>query len=87
MSACTHLQECPFFNNMMGNMPSIVKALQKIYCAEEFNQCARFLVNQKFIKGYTPRDDSHAREIERAFERLFPNDTDTARKIISELVH
>ncbi len=83
---CPHFLKCPFFNNRMAAMPTVVEQLQRRYCNDDYRQCARYLVNQKFIQGYSPRDEKEASSLERDFDILFPNNIEKAEEIIHRLV-
>lgn len=66
-------------------MPTLTKQLQEKYCLNESDKCARFIVNQKFIEGYTPKNDEEAAAIERSFDVLYPSNIDKAEQIIDQL--
>ncbi|MBI9049775.1 MAG: hypothetical protein JEZ00_10170 [Anaerolineaceae bacterium] len=44
MSDCECLQDCPFFNEVMMDMPSTADRLKRKYCLGENESCARYMV-------------------------------------------
>jgi uncharacterized protein HemY len=86
MAKCEGYASCDFFNEKMENMPSITRQLIRRYCEGDKHQCARYMVKQKIIHGYTPRDGTHMVDIERQLERLFPSDVQSAQGIMDTLV-
>ena len=44
MKRCANLDQCPFFNETLPNMPTMAESIKRKYCLGEFEQCARLLV-------------------------------------------
>jgi len=71
MADCEMMNNCPFFNDRMKNMPALSNIYKKNYCLGDFEKCARFLVRQKLGKEKVPGD-------------LFPNQSQRALELIGE---
>jgi len=68
MARCEKLHACPFFNNKLGEMPSVSNLLKQTYCLSAKEDCARYRVS---AAGHAVPDD------------LFPNDGARARVILA----
>ncbi len=71
MAKCELTATCIFFNDQMLNMPSTGAVYKKIYCQQDFENCARYVVFKAIGRENVPKD-------------LFPNQGDRARTIINE---
>lgn len=68
MASCEKLNNCPFFNDRLSNMPSVSGLLKDTYCLSEKDQCARYKVSAAGLP--VPED-------------LFPNDLTRAKRILA----
>jgi hypothetical protein len=71
MSQCKLIKICPFFNDRMLNMPSLMDSFKQTYCRGVSVNCARYLVSMAYGKDAVPVD-------------LFPNQIERAEKIIQK---
>ncbi len=46
MKECDYLQNCPFFNDKMANMPATADLFKNNYCKDNFSNCARYIVRE-----------------------------------------
>jgi hypothetical protein len=69
MANCENLSGCPFFNNVIPNMPITAQYLKKTYCTGDPLQCARYVICKALGKDKVPLE-------------LFPEELDKARRII-----
>jgi hypothetical protein len=69
MANCVYLDDCPFFNDKMANMPMITQAYKQKYCHGDCSNCARYMVLCALGRQFVPVD-------------LFPNQQDRAEYII-----
>ncbi len=69
MSDCPKLQNCPFFNDRMENMPGMSASLKRRYCRGAYDACARYMVYERLGPERVPID-------------LFPNEADRALILI-----
>ncbi len=60
---CPVLQDCPFFNSKLKDMPSTSNLLKKTYCLSNYKRCARWIVREKLGPDKVPDD-------------MFPSDHD-----------
>ena len=70
MSECECLEKCIFFNDKMAKVPTMAEMMKKKYCLGNSDGCARHIVFKAKGKGNVPPD-------------LFPNQHDTAKRIVS----
>jgi hypothetical protein len=56
MADCEHLLGCPFFNDVIPNMPVTAQHLKDIYCTARPDTCARYIVRQALGKDQVPLD-------------------------------
>ncbi len=71
MAGCECLAKCPFFNEMMSNMPATSGMMMRRYClGDDKEKCARYMVFKSLGREKVPVD-------------LYPNEIDLARKTIS----
>lgn len=70
MADCQLIEKCIFFNDKMGDMPSMASIYKKRYCRDDNSGCARFQVFQALGRERVPVD-------------LYPNDTDRAAEVIA----
>ena len=66
---CECINQCPFFNDRMANMPAMAEIYKKRYCEGDFQECARYMVFKALGKPAVPSD-------------LFPNQKEKALKIL-----
>ncbi|MBN1698014.1 MAG: hypothetical protein JW881_10910 [Spirochaetales bacterium] len=71
MADCECLGGCIFFNDKMGNMPSIASIMKQNYCKTNNSGCARYMVFKALGKEKVPGD-------------LFPNNVEKAKQIIAK---
>jgi hypothetical protein len=64
---CEFLEKCPFFNDIMANMPSLAEMMKDKYCRDDFISCARYQVR---IKGKTVPQDLYPNQAERVKDIL-----------------
>jgi len=69
MANCELIETCIFFNDQMPNMPSTAAVYKKIYCEQDFQNCARFMIFKAIGRESVPKD-------------LFPNQKERAETII-----
>jgi hypothetical protein len=69
MAECERLDECPFFNDRLLNMPPVAEAMKRRYCMRNYTQCARYIVKLSLGRRYVPAD-------------LFPNDIIRAKILV-----
>jgi hypothetical protein len=70
MSNCECLAGCPFFNDVMTDMPSTAERLKKKYCLGDNTSCARYMVFKALGKEHVP-------------STLFPMQKDRAVELIA----
>lgn len=70
MSDCPLLHSCPFFNDMMANMPAMSEGMKKKFCRDTFTQCARYMTCTALGRERVPED-------------MFPNEQERAKEIIA----
>jgi hypothetical protein len=51
---CECLPKCPFFNDVMVDMPISAKLMKVMYCHEDNTRCARYIVYKALGKGSVP---------------------------------
>jgi hypothetical protein len=56
MSGCETLDECPFYNNRLDNMPDVSEAMKRRYCLKNFTQCAIYIVRSSLGRKLVPAD-------------------------------
>jgi hypothetical protein len=56
MPDCECLQKCPFFNDMMANMPAMSELIKVKYCKTNCSGCARYMVFKALGRGNVPPD-------------------------------
>lgn len=44
MADCICLPKCPFFNDVMSDMPTTAEMMKKRYCQGDNSKCARYMV-------------------------------------------
>jgi hypothetical protein len=69
MVACEVFEECPFFNDKLGEMPTHARVFKRVYCSGTPVQCARYMVFDALGVAAVPDD-------------LFPNNEFRARRLI-----
>jgi len=69
MADCENLSGCPFFNDAIPNMPITEQHLKSIYCTDQPQTCARYIVGKALGKEQVPLD-------------LFPDELSRAERII-----
>jgi hypothetical protein len=69
--SCSSMENCPFFNDRLANMPSMAEIYKKKYCqGDNFSSCARYRVATTLGKEFVPTS-------------LFPNMAGQADSIIN----
>lgn len=71
MSACESLEQCPFFNDHMANMPTTADLMKQRFCKGDNTNCARYMVFKALGKPKVPSD-------------LFPSQIEIACEIIAK---
>jgi len=71
MADCASLNACPFFNDKMEQKAGMAELYKKRYCKGDNTNCARWMVASTVGKTFVPTT-------------LYPNQTDIAKKIITE---
>ena len=56
MNKCSKLEKCPFFNDIMSNMPAESDSIKQQYCLNHFESCARKLVSDMLGSEAVPSD-------------------------------
>jgi len=69
MATCENLLGCPFFNDAIPNMPITEQHLKSIYCTDQPEMCARYIICKALGKDQVPID-------------LFPDEVPRAERII-----
>mgnify|MGYP003596016686 CR=1 FL=1 len=69
MAVCECLSTCPFFNDMIPDLPVVAEGMKSLYCQGSNAECARYMVFKALGSGKSPLN-------------LFPNETERARWII-----
>lgn len=69
MADCSKLEGCPFFNNKLSNMPSTAEGIKKMYCRNDYENCARYRISTKLGKEHVP-------------EGLFPHQKEVADELL-----
>jgi hypothetical protein len=67
---CEFLDNCPFFNDRMDNMPTVSGVYKKIYCHGNNENCARYMIAKRLGVESIP-------------STVYPNNRDAAAKVIS----
>ena len=63
-------KECPFFNDVLPDMPSTSNLMKKNYCDGDFKRCARHMVTTTVGKEHVQKT-------------LFPSNVEEASQIIA----
>jgi hypothetical protein len=66
MAECEVLSICPFFNEMIPDIPAVTEGLKMIYCLGDNSECARHMIIKELGAEGVPRT-------------MFPNEQDKAR--------
>lgn len=69
MRNCGFISGCLFFNDQMASMPSTSGVFKMMYCNDNFEKCARYMVATGAGK-------------EAVLDDLFPNQQDRAKQIL-----
>ena len=67
---CVCLEQCPFFNDRMKNMPTTASVLKQRLCMSGWQACARHMVFEVLGREAVPSD-------------LYPDEVDRARAILA----
>ena len=70
MNQCSRLENCPFYQDKMADMPAMAAVYKTKFCLQDYSQCARYMVLSGKGSGAVPID-------------LFPNQVERARGILS----
>ena len=70
MPNCECLENCPFFQDRMANMPGTTEMIKRRLCQNDNDACARYLVFKQAGPGSVPGN-------------LFPNELDKAQAFIN----
>ncbi len=70
MPDCGLIEKCLFFNDKMENKPALTEMYKQKYCKGDYPACARYVVVEALGREKVPPN-------------LFPNQADTAKRIIS----
>ena len=85
MNRCIKSEKCGFFNDLLKDMPPIAKKLKEWFCEKDSERCARYMVKQKLLKGFTPSNENTLGVIESTVNLMHPNDYEKAELIIMSL--
>lgn len=85
MERCDKSEKCGFFNNRLKDMPPIARKLKEWFCEKDSERCARFMVKQKLLKGFSPSSENTLGIIEKALSVMHPNDYEKAELMINSL--
>ena len=66
---CEFYEVCPFFQDMLADMPSTAKLNKENYCYSDYQSCARYVVTMEVGAEHVP-------------DTLFPNNEKGASDII-----
>jgi len=69
MAKCELVQECFFPTDFSNNLPAQLAVIKRVYCNQDFTDCARYITAMKIDSGNVPND-------------LHPADLAQAEKII-----
>jgi len=93
MARCENLDFCSFFQAKMIGMPSLVNMMKQSFCEKDKSSCARYMLREKMLKGYTlPEEDTlHLGDtfignLETLIENLYPNDHEKLERIMLHLI-
>lgn len=86
MGRCESYGTCSFFQNEMGAMPSMIRRLATLYCNNDKERCARYMIKKKAMQGYTLPEGRRGEELEKILDGLYPNDLARAKEVISQMV-
>jgi len=67
---CEFRNNCPFFNDLMENMPPVSGVFKKIYCHGNNDNCARYMIAKRLGTENIP-------------SAVLPNNRDIAVRMIS----
>lgn len=56
MADCPYIQNCPFFNDQLVNIPPISIPMKRLYCRMAYYTCARYLVAKSRGLAFVPSD-------------------------------
>jgi len=73
MAECERLDECPFFNDRLNNMPPVAEAMKRRYCMRNYTLCARYVVKSFLGRKHVPAD-------------LFPSDKTWAKILLNNYI-
>jgi len=85
MSKCEMSDMCSFFNNEIGNLPTLVRAMKRRYCQNDKEHCARYMVRQKVLRTQSLLDSDIHLELESDISSMYPNDHPKAQRIMSRI--
>jgi len=85
MSRCEMSEMCSFFNNEIGNLPTLVRAMKRRYCQYDKEHCARYMVRQKLLKANSKGDTGELSAFERDISSMYPNDHPKAQRLMSRI--
>ena len=71
MADCEMLNRCPFFNDVMSDMPTHAELFKQLYCHGGNDICARYMILRKLGRDAVPRN-------------LFPNEVSRANDLIAD---
>nr|WP_321406768.1 hypothetical protein [uncultured Carboxylicivirga sp.] len=71
MAVCEKVENCPFFNEKMANMPATAAGYKRKFCLGSNESCARYMVLKSLGGSMVPMD-------------LFPNQIEKAERLILE---
>ncbi len=69
--ACPLTPTCPFFNDMLANMPAMSEGMKKAFCKDNFIECARYMTCTALGRDKVPND-------------MFPNEPERAHQVITK---
>lgn len=68
--SCEKLDTCPFFNDILPDVPATAELLKDRYCRIDFKECARYIVSNEIGSEKVPKN-------------LFPHQTNRIDDILN----
>jgi len=72
MAKCELVQVCFFPTDFSNNLPAQLAVIKRVYCNQDFTECARYIVAMQLDSGNVPND-------------LHPADLEQAEKIVGSV--
>ena len=85
MSRCERCDSCPFFNNQVVDIPSLIRVMKIQYCEVDKENCARYMVRERLESKTLLEGSPELDEVEHHMYDMLPNDYSRARMIMRRL--